>query len=174
MFCWCLNLRNGTNNEYSQLLFIYQITPDSFTIDKSEYDVMHMEHREKGQASNIPSRHRRGTGDIILDYTGFGFFFLFLWFASAPSRSRPLNANSSMSRKAGERSENQINRVYYVIVFHSRTFIQKVTFRWGQWWRKSFFSLPLHPLRSLAFTIAPSTRLRVTVQRLSYWFSLRP
>lgn len=77
MFCWCLNLRNGTNNEYSQLLFIYQITPDSFTIDKSEYDVMHMEHREKGQASNIPSRHRRGTGDIILDYTGFGFFFSF-------------------------------------------------------------------------------------------------
>lgn len=78
MFCWCLNLRNGTNNEYSQLLFIYQITPDSFTIDKSEYDVMHMEHREKGQASNIPSRHRRGTGDIILDYTGFGFFSLFV------------------------------------------------------------------------------------------------
>lgn len=34
MFCWCLNLWKSTNNGYSQLLFIYQITPDSFTIDK--------------------------------------------------------------------------------------------------------------------------------------------
>lgn len=53
-----------------------------------------------------------------------------------------------MSRKAGERSENQINRVYDVIVFHSRTFIQKVTF-WGngEEEEEKLFRLPRFLLR---------------------------
>lgn len=86
----------------------------------------------------FPSSYPSGMGDIILDYMKF-FCFTSSRPHPGPSRhSRLLNANSSMSRKAEERSENQINRVYYVIVFHPRTFVQKVTFRGNE--KKNFFS----------------------------------
>lgn len=81
-----------------------------------------------------------------------------------------LNANSSTSRKAGERSENQINRVYYVIVFHPRTFIQKVTFRGRARKQAKTFLSSLSLLLLHFFVVSPLDN-SLTVQRLSYWFS---
>lgn len=150
VLCWCLNLWESTNNGYSQLLFIYQITPDSFSIDKGccegvvgyedrggrgwilnvwvrflqahkvksrranwinfqpiqsyitnhttqpplspqmlsvlRDDVIHetrprtIEQQKITTNKKSPLRHRRGMGDIILDYMGrfsiFSFRFL--------------------------------------------------------------------------------------------------
>lgn len=64
-------------------------------------------------------------GDISPDY----FPFLSSSILLNRTTIETPKADSSMSRKA--RSENQINRVYYVIVFHPRTFLFKRSrFRW--------------------------------------------
>lgn len=110
---------------------------------------------------DVPSRHWRGTGDIILDYMVFSVPL------PHPARSqRPSNPNSSMSRKAEEERETdrKIKLTVFImwLCFHPRTFIQKVTFE-----RKFFFLFRLHPF------LRPSHD-KGTVQRLSHWFSARP
>lgn len=106
-----------------------------------------------------------------------GCFLSCFTFSSSVVLRLLLNANSSTSRKAGERSENQINRVYYVIVFHPRTFIQKVTFR-GRARKKeklsrSSSSLP-SLLRSSSDIKLNRSKIILLILFLSFSFSFTP
>lgn len=96
-------------------------------------------------------------GDISPDY----FPFLSSSILLNRTTIETPKADSSMSRKA--RSENQINRVYYVIVFHPRTFLFKRSrFRWKLFFHSFFFFF---------YFVLPPNRLSPTIHRLSYWFS---
>lgn len=128
MFCWCLNLWQSTNNGYSQLLFIYQITPDSFTIDKSpQFMMMSYVLRTMWKNKKIPSRHRRGMGDIILDYMDF-----FSLPAPKSIERKFINVPEGWSEREKKRDRKIKLTVFimWLCSLKSKAFIQKVTF-WG-------------------------------------------
>lgn len=89
-------------------------------------------HRE---AKNIPQRHRHGMSNIILDYMD-------VFFSVTPKtiERKFINVPEGDGGKGkNERSENQINRVYYVIVLvRNRGHLFKRS-RFGATKEKKFF-----------------------------------
>ena len=145
---------------YSQLFLIYQITPDSFTIDKRpKFTMMSYIFWE---TKNLSQSHRHGMVDIILDYMD----------STKTIERKFINVPEGDGGKR-RRSENQINRVYYVIALvRNRGHLFKRS-RFGATKskkNKSFFSSSLFSF--LRCSPYPSPFNEVTIQRLSYWFSV--
>lgn len=156
MLCRCLSLWESTNNGYSHLLFIYQITPDSFTIDKSEKYCFaawwcHTSTWSEGTSEHekIPSRQSTWNG----------------WHNSWLHGIRRSPQSETIERKfinaSGDVGDRKIKLTVFIMWLCSiRGHLPK-----GHVWGKG------KNLLRLPSSIAP------TIHRLSYWFSfsfLRP